>query len=391
MSRYGHINIAVMTFNEALVKDLHDTTTFFNGTFDGTTVVVVVCCTLALNSAVMLMLLIFTTFRKFHGLYFWALVVASSAIIPYQIGFMIEYFQLTSQLAGLIITTWGWPAMVTGQSLVLYSRLGIVLGKGQAHVLKAVKWMVIVDGVVFHRTSIDELVVVVFGAYYVPPGKHWMDAYRYIEKIQMTGFTLQEFIISGLYVWRTLEILKTTNYSRRRTRRTMWQLCVINAMIIVADIGLLVVEYQDRHVVEQALKGAVYGMKLKLEFAILSKLVGMTKRNDMTYLGAFEDFDESLDQERSGSSGRCHSTKETKTGEGRGCEVLVTTERRTTAQANFNHSPQSVGFPVVHCTHLSPPEIHCEDAGILYTADERRRRKTLKEDVYAAVCRDLAS
>ena len=152
------------------------------------------------------------------------------------------------------------------------------------------------------RTSIDELVVVVFGAYYFPPGHHWMDAYRYIEKIQMTGFTLQEFIISGLYVWRTLEILKTTNYSRRRTRRTMWQLCMINAMIIVADIGLLVVEYQDRHVVEQALKGAVYGMKLKLEFAMQSKLVGMTKRNDMTYLDAFEDFDESQDQERSGSS-----------------------------------------------------------------------------------------
>lgn len=145
-----------MTFNEALVKDLHDTTTFFNGTFDGTTVVVVVCCTLALNSAMMLMLLIFTTFRKFHGLYFWALVMASSAIIPYQIGFMIEYFQLTSQLAGLIITTWGWPAMVTGQSLVLYSRLGIVLGKGQAHVLKAVKWMVIVDGVVFHVSTTGE-------------------------------------------------------------------------------------------------------------------------------------------------------------------------------------------------------------------------------------------
>ncbi|KAI6842842.1 hypothetical protein KC332_g3983 [Hortaea werneckii] len=376
-----------MTFNEALVKDLHDTTTFFNGTFDGTTVVVVVCCTLALNSAVMLMLLIFTTFRKFQGLYFWALVTASSAIIPYQIGFMIEYFQLTSQLAGLIITTWGWPAMVTGQSLVLYSRLGIVLGKGQARLLRAVKWMVIVDGVVFHVST----TVVVFGAYYVPPGNHWMDAYRYIEKIQMTGFTLQEFIISGLYVWRTLEILRTTNYSRRRTRRTMWQLCMINAMIIVADIALLVVEYQDRHVVEQALKGAVYGMKLKLEFAILSKLVGMTKRNDMTYLGAFEDFDESLDQERSGSSGRSHSTEGMKTVGGRGYEVVVTPERRATAQADCIHGPHSVSVPVVHCTHSISPEIHFEDAGIQYTSDERRRRKTLKEDIYAEVCRDLAS
>ena len=142
-----------MGFNEALARDLRDTTTFFNGNFDAVSVAVVICCTLALNSAVMLLLLIFTTFRRFRRLYFWSLVIASSAIIPYTIGFIIEYFQLTSQLAGLIITTYGWPAMVTGQSLVLYSRLGIVLGKGQKSLLKAVKWMVIVDAVVFHVTT----------------------------------------------------------------------------------------------------------------------------------------------------------------------------------------------------------------------------------------------
>ena len=35
--------------------------------------------------------------------------------------------------------------MVTGQSLVLYSRLGVVLGPDRERILKAVKWMIIVD------------------------------------------------------------------------------------------------------------------------------------------------------------------------------------------------------------------------------------------------------
>jgi hypothetical protein len=93
---------------------------------------------------------------KYQGLYFWSLVVASFGIIPYCIGFMIEYFQLTAQVAGLIITTVGWPMLVTGQSFVLFSRLGVVMGGEHHGVLTFVKWMIIVDGVVFHVSTTGE-------------------------------------------------------------------------------------------------------------------------------------------------------------------------------------------------------------------------------------------
>ena len=62
----------------------------------------------------------------------------------------IEYFQLTAQLAGEITSTFWWPMMVTGQSFVLYSRLGVVLGPSHGTILQAVKWLIIVDGIVFH-------------------------------------------------------------------------------------------------------------------------------------------------------------------------------------------------------------------------------------------------
>jgi hypothetical protein len=128
--------------------DLADTTSFFSGNYDATSVFVTICCALAIYNAIELLLLIFTTFRRFHGLYFWSLLVASVGIVPYVLGFMIEFYELTAQLAGLLITFVGWPMMVTGQSLVLYSRLHVVLGEGNQRILKAVRWMIIINGIV---------------------------------------------------------------------------------------------------------------------------------------------------------------------------------------------------------------------------------------------------
>lgn len=134
--------------------------------------------------------------------------------------------------------------------------------------------------------------VAVFGAYLAPPSMQFAAAYKYVEKIQMTGFTIQEFILSGIYVWKTLDILKGMNESRR-THRIMWQLFSINVVIVILDIGLLVVEYRNEHVLEQTFKSFIYSVKLKMEFAILSKLVSLTTiRDDSTAMtvGDTDDF-----------------------------------------------------------------------------------------------------
>ena len=87
----------------------------------------------------------------------------------------------------------------------------------------------------------------------------------------MTGFCVQEFIISGLYIWKTLDILKAGE--KKDARRTLWQLFAINVVIVALDIALLVLEYLGLASVQIAFKPLVYSCKLKMEFAILSKLV----------------------------------------------------------------------------------------------------------------------
>jgi hypothetical protein len=59
----------------------------------------------------------------------------------------------------------------------------------------------------------------------------------------------------------------------------MLELLSINAICILFDIALLVVEYQNRHVIEQAIKPVVYSIKLKLEFVVLRKLIDSSQRH----------------------------------------------------------------------------------------------------------------
>jgi hypothetical protein len=125
----------------------------FSGTYDSNTLAVIICSALSLYNALELELLVFTTFHPYRGLYFWALALASFGIIPYVLGFSIEYFGFSYLALGIAIDTTGWSLMVTGQSVVLYSRLWLVFGGGHHRLLQAVKWMIIIDAVVFHGTT----------------------------------------------------------------------------------------------------------------------------------------------------------------------------------------------------------------------------------------------
>jgi hypothetical protein len=289
--------------------------------------------------------------------------------------------------------------LVTGQSLVLYSRLHVVLGQENQKILKGVKWMIIINAIVFHVST----EIVLFGAYYAAQQTAFADAYKYIEKIQMTGFTIQELILSGLYVWKTLDIIHATSTAstvdtmnrKRRTSRIMWQLFSINVLIVVMDVALLVIEYQDRHVFQQALKGVIYSVKLKMEFAILSKLVALTSRDggsrsNATFTGAFEDYNGALghDGRKSARGGGDEGVKR---------DSLRPMERVHSAQGDLEKheiayverasgSGEGVGFDGVQLARHTTRSTITPGA----TNDEQRKRRTLDEDLYASALRGLS-
>ena len=149
--------------------------------WDSDSILVVTVSTLATYNAFELLLMILSRLKERRSLLFVSLVVATTGVFPYLIGLISEYFQLFSFWVCMLLSTVGWICLISGQAVVLYSRLGLIL---QDHrILKAVKWMIIVDAFVFHTST----TIVQYGKSYGSNQKQFNHAFLYIEKIQMTG------------------------------------------------------------------------------------------------------------------------------------------------------------------------------------------------------------
>ncbi|KAF9761036.1 hypothetical protein IL306_003977 [Fusarium sp. DS 682] len=125
------------------------------------------------------------------------------------------------------------------------------------------------------------MTVLLFGSEYSPKDNRrgFNNVFNIAEKISMSMFYLQELIISGLYIWKSMEILKT---AFGNTRSMLHKLFAINFVIILMDIALLAIEFHDLCVWEQGIKLVTYSIKLKLEFAVLSELIEFVRNRSGT-------------------------------------------------------------------------------------------------------------
>ena len=208
---------------------------------------------------------VFLTFKRHRGLYFWSLLISSYGCVLHSLGFLMKFFQLTTnEVLSVTIITIGWYCMVTGQAIVLYSRLHLVVREQK--VLRGVLAMIIVDAFCFHIPT----TVLTYGSNSSRPSD-FINPFNVVERLQMTAFCIQEFIISGIYVYSTIRLLRPVYHGR--TRKVMMQLIWINSIIIAMDVVLLGMEYSSNYEIEATLKAMVYSIKLKLEFAVLNQLM----------------------------------------------------------------------------------------------------------------------
>lgn len=143
---------------------------------------------LTIYNSLELLVLIFSTFHTYKGLYFWSLLISSLGLIPYAIGFSFKFFRVltgNAKWTSVALLTLGWYAMVTGQSVVLWSRLHLIVsGDRGSKILKYTKWMIVCDVFLLHFPT----TVVTFGSNGSIETTRFIQAYNVIEKYQMTGF-----------------------------------------------------------------------------------------------------------------------------------------------------------------------------------------------------------
>ncbi|GKZ36920.1 hypothetical protein AbraIFM66950_008185 [Aspergillus brasiliensis] len=214
-------------------------------------------------NAIELVVLCFTTFHRYHGCYFWSLLITSASLIPHCVGYLLFIFSTISSYVpvSLIIPT--WFCIITGHSLVLWSRLHLLL---QSHkLLQALLYMIIIDCIVFQIPT----TVLLYGS--LSNASHFARGYNIMERVQLVAFCVQEFVLSGIYVWETIKMLRLRPERSRVIILT--QLLIINVIILILDVAVVAIEYAGYYALQVMFKPVAYSVKLKLEYAILGRLV----------------------------------------------------------------------------------------------------------------------
>ncbi|KAH7195074.1 hypothetical protein BKA60DRAFT_197386 [Fusarium oxysporum] len=215
---------------------------------------------------------IFLRFRKRTGLYFWSLIFASRGIAIHSIEFLLQFFQIyRNSCANITIITIGGVSMVIGQSVVLYSRLHLVVDDRRKIRDPKNNYLKLLS--LYCPTYSPKLRLE------LPTPTTISRPFEIYKKVILFGFATQELIISSLYMWEARKMMRLiTPNSGDTARRVMKHLIYINILIILMDIFIIGTELGGAHVIQTTYKSAVYSVKLKLEFPVLNQLRTIVKR-----------------------------------------------------------------------------------------------------------------
>ncbi|KAL4811727.1 hypothetical protein BDW67DRAFT_148904 [Aspergillus spinulosporus] len=240
---------------------------------------------LALFNSLELIVLVCWTFRQWRGLYFWSLLISSIGIIPYVAGTILHIWDLVPLAVSQSIGFVGFVCIVPVQSLILYSRLYLVFYHEK--ILRIMLFVIITVSIVFVVPN----TISMFGCTFtLEPA--WNYAYNVTERLQVTGFAIQEVLLSMFYVYSAVQLLRLSPEGRSLAKRIMYELLAISAFTILLDIAVILIEYIYLYSLQVCLKVFVYSVKVKLELAVLGRLVALTntrqeKRRDIVRRASF--------------------------------------------------------------------------------------------------------
>lgn len=227
-------------------------------------------CGIAFWTCLEILVLVYGTFKRRTGLYFWSIIITAIGLILQTTGYLLKAFENTANPYFVtVLCKVGWVSNVTGFSVVLWSRLHLVVR--DPRILRGVLIMIVINGLVLHTP----VVVFEFGLM----SRHrerFLQPMEVVERIQQAVFTLQEIIISGLYIFHTVRFLDAGFATR--TRKVVALLISVQILAISLDAGLTTFDFMNMFTLKCTLHPFVYSVKLKLEFIVLNQLLSIVKR-----------------------------------------------------------------------------------------------------------------
>jgi hypothetical protein len=228
-----------------------------------------------------------------RSLYFWACLLCSWGIIIHCLVIVLDNFKVWKTIGSLVIIELSWCTFVVAQSVVLYSRLSLVLNNDR--ILGHVFRMIVVNAVVFGLgTVVLGLVIVsvnndlwevqsLTGA--ATPGSQY--DFEVGQSQPHMGHDPIRCFLCPRSPHRSLVLKNMTllGTDKAVTRRNMRQLIAVNVFIIALDCSLMGLCYSQYFFLQGFYKAAIYAVKLQTEFTILNQLRSSLPGGTHSYSG----------------------------------------------------------------------------------------------------------
>jgi hypothetical protein len=282
-----------------------------------------------------LLIQIHLKFKKYRGLYYWCILLTTLGIGLHAIAFILKLFipglaegvSAAGSLGTTALAKVGWVLNTTGFSMVLWSRLGLVVR--DRRILSGTLVIIVLDAILLHTP----IIIFSFGLS-TPSYLTWLPYMATMERIQITGFTVQDLALSTFYTFTSAKLLNIRYTSQRRN--LFMALVFAQGFGFVADMVMVVLDYEDMFTLKASLHPFIYAVKLKIEFLVLNQLSCVVRPDG-------EDFVQWVEGEQviPGSAedpawpskmGRNGEFDEKESGTCLGCQVLANQRRKRGAE-----------------------------------------------------------
>jgi hypothetical protein len=193
-------------------------------------------------------------FRRWSGLYFWSLIIATLAIISVNISNILYYWVLKDSCPGitLLFEVPGYLLYVPFEFLILYSRLHLVQtgGKTKRFVLAAIfiEWVVVEV----------PLAVLTIGATLAPESS-FNTTYISRGKAEWIIYLAIDFVLSGVYIFQIRNTWGSD--SDPKMRSVLRQVAVMTTFILLIDAIYIILWFKLSSTISVGLDVSMYLLK----------------------------------------------------------------------------------------------------------------------------------
>ncbi|KAJ5556662.1 hypothetical protein N7494_000577 [Penicillium frequentans] len=153
-------------------------------------IIVISMLATAMYNVMETVIITFDIVKNYRALYFWSMQASCCGILMHAVSAIICCTFQQSTLPTSILFIVGWYAMVTGQAVVCYSRLRLVVLDTSK--VRWVLWMIVVNACILHVP----MTVLFFGRISSDP--HFPRPASIFNRIQLVGFCVQESVIYSI-------------------------------------------------------------------------------------------------------------------------------------------------------------------------------------------------